>query len=392
MGNRGEIKGGYRRVRTQTGGLGTIWQALALLSTIPMVYGGAAVLSVLMNWKREVWERPEPKYGKRVTVVVPLYKEKERDVAKTFDSISKQRYPRELVEVIVVVESDDYNTKEVVKKEMWRIKFEKRVVEVSGRQGKWKALNAAISVAKGDVIVIYDAGDDVEEDHLALACAMTDKYDVITSKVIRIGPGLLGQLYAIDTKLWYDVMVPAIKKLTGYVPLSGEGLTIKKGITFADCLAEDAYLLVESCKRGLRVGALDSTIREGAPGKITSMIKQRSRWYRGYLECLVESLRECKGLKALKLALAFSLPISSVVVSIDFVVAMLSPLIRPPAYVSAITYVNTAMLFMAPIYLMKDFDKKALIVAPLHWLFQGIITIYSMFKNEWYKTERSYAD
>jgi len=74
-----------------------MWTVLTLLGTVPLFYGFLSVMSVLFNWKEETWERFEPKCNKKVSVIVPLYKEDEEGVRRTFESLARQRCPRELV-------------------------------------------------------------------------------------------------------------------------------------------------------------------------------------------------------------------------------------------------------------------------------------------------------
>ena len=177
--------------------------------------------------------------------------------------------------------------------------------------------------------MVYDAGDVFEEDHLGKTLSALEKYNIVTSKVIRKGKGLWGELSHADTLLWYEVIVPALKKLTGLVPLSGEGLGLSFKPRFPKCLAEDAYLLIEAAKVGLNVGGLDAVVLEGAPSKFSAFVRQRARWYAGYLQCLLKVMKETDLRTKVRLVPIFALPLASLILTLELCALLLSPLLRP---------------------------------------------------------------
>jgi len=368
-----------------------MWGVLTLLGTAPLFYGVLSVLSVIFNWKKDIWERFGPKCNKKVSIVVPLYNENEESVRRTFESLARQRCPKELVEVIVVLEEGDEETTEMVKRALNILEFKNKVVTVRVREGKWKALNAGLKAAKGEVFVIYDAGDTFEGDHLGETLSALEKYDVVTSKVIRKGKEFWGELSYVDTLLWYDVTVPALRKLTGLIPPSGEGLGFGFKPRFPNCLAEDAYLLIEVARASLNIGGLDAVVVEGAPSKLSAFVRQRARWYAGYLQCLFKIINEVDLKAWIRLIPIFAIPLASLIMTLELCALILSPLLKPPLYFVVIMSLQLITLLLAPLYLRGRVGTRVLLVAPMNWALQGFVVIYSVFKRSWYKTERSYS-
>jgi len=88
-----------------------------------------------------------------VTVLIPAYNEADC-IAETIEKVLQQEYPPGLLEVIVVSDSSDDGTDDIVRG------FAGRGVQLTRREprrGKAAALNAAMRVARGEVIVFSDA-------------------------------------------------------------------------------------------------------------------------------------------------------------------------------------------------------------------------------------------
>jgi len=259
----------------------------------------------------------------RVSVVIPLYLEKLESIMRTVRSVAKQRYPRDLLEVWLVVEEGDYETLRGAEAAIEYL--EERGIKANiyiaggGRSSKARALNAVLNSLKGEIIAVYDADDSFEEDQLLEAVKlMTIRgYDAVGLRVYRYGESFLGRLVYIDTVVWYDIILRFLRSSGLHVPLSGEGLYIWRRVLeevggFPERLAEDAYLSLILFEKGYRVGLLDSYVVEAAPANISSHIRQRIRWYRGHLECLSRILLQSGG-KRLKASISYLSPIAAVI-------------------------------------------------------------------------------
>ena len=96
-------------------------------------------------------------YKRRVTIIVPTYNEAKL-IREKLDNIAAQSYPRELFELIVIDSASSDGTPEIVKE--WakeHPEIELKLIQESVRQGMAYALNKALQVATGEVVVVTDA-------------------------------------------------------------------------------------------------------------------------------------------------------------------------------------------------------------------------------------------
>ncbi|MEM1611611.1 MAG: glycosyltransferase, partial [Sulfolobales archaeon] len=207
----------------------------------------------------------------KVSIVVPLYLEKPSSIMRTAISISKQRYPRELLDVVFVVEESDVETlwgAEIASKYLMENGIRSNIYIVGGRRSsKARALNMVLKSLEGEIIAVYDADDSFDEDQVSEAVKlMTARgYDAIGVRVYRYGESLLGKLLYIDTVIWYDLIISFLRRSGLHTPLSGEGLYIRRRVLeevggFPEKLAEDAYLSLILFEKGYRIGLLDSYV------------------------------------------------------------------------------------------------------------------------------------
>ncbi len=392
-----------------------IWWPLLALFSISLIYGAASVYSILMRLNKRVWLGVEPNYIPwselpRLAVLLPFYRESPRDVEATFRSVASQRYPRDKLRVIVILERDDEATARVVETcrsivEDADLKLEV-IVKEGERKSKARALNEALAKLRGwaEVVAVYDAGDTVlDELHLARAATLIRRgYVVIGSKVYRVGRNIVSRLSYIDTVLWCNVALPGLTKLVGYPLVSGEGLVVSMRFLeaiggFPEKLTEDSYMTMLIARYRAQAALLNVIVYEGAPANIVSFIKQRLRWYRGYFECLADLLikhgKEMRPIDAARLVLAYAEPLALVATMSAVIFVALSPWIALPQPVYILATIVTLMTFCAPLYVVLDIGlrDRVLLLAPFYWAAQGVIVLVSLVapRIPWLRTTRT---
>lgn len=361
------------------------------------------------------------------TILVPLYNEHLENIKPTVNSIISQKYPREMVEVIFIVERKDEETRRACIDASNILKekgFKSKVIfsKNSERKGKAYALNTALDYVSGDIVVVFDADDFVDPHYLtALSGAFSkDNIAAITAKVYRENHSVHGKLLALDTVLWYDVILPSLVGLGGYAPLSGEGLAVKTNIIkeiggFPEGLTEDAMLSLELALKGYKMKLLgNKPIYEKAPRTLRSHIRQRIRWFQGYYECLLKLLKQARDLgprKFLSLLISYMAPLAAIATMIShtiFVIYWFSwftgldslKMFVENIYVGPLFYWSLALLVLGNIFLLfmylyligdTKFEDTALEVflTPIYWYLNGLIALAALFKPKvWWKTER----
>ncbi|GAB6947485.1 glycosyltransferase family 2 protein [Vulcanisaeta sp. JCM 16161] len=347
----------------------------------------------------------------KVSIILPVYKEKRQSIEKTLDSISSQNYPRNLLEVLIVVDKDDTHTlNEALKaaeKFLSSLNIKMIINENTGRRLKAVAMNTAMKHAGGSIVGFYDADDVFPSDQVlnAVLLLMERNYAAVGTRVYRFRSSVLGGLMYLESIVWYNAVIPFLRSTIKITPLSGEGLFIRKDVvdSIPQSMAEDALLSLKLSSRGYSVGLLDSYVYELAPVNIISFIRQRIRWNRGYAQNFVLILRQGiqldYALRVLALYVLIALPSALLLVSVIGFMAV--------AYMAVIVRVFTlgslyqlilamAISEVVVLYLMRDFISesmnmgRAIILLPAYWLLLGTVTITSPLVpvNNWLKTTR----
>ncbi|WP_054850019.1 glycosyltransferase [Vulcanisaeta sp. JCM 14467] len=140
----------------------TVLEALVIIGT------SLWAIQYLISRKVHAYERPsltntQVENLPKVSIVVPVYKERRQSIEKTLDSISSQNYPKNLLEVLIIVDKDDMHTLnealKAVEKFLSSLNVKMVINENSGRRLKAVAMNTAIKHAGGLIIGFYDADD-----------------------------------------------------------------------------------------------------------------------------------------------------------------------------------------------------------------------------------------
>lgn len=239
-----------------------------------------------------------PKY----TILCPLYKE--ATVLPQFvESINKLDYPKNKLEVLLLLEEDDDITIEKAKSLNLGKHFKILVVPHSFPKTKPKACNYGLAHTTGEYVVIYDAEDIPDPDQLKKAVLGFKKlgngYSCLQAKLNYHNPNQnwLTRLFTTEYSLWFDVMLPALQTVNTFIPLGGTSNHFRT----ADLnkfegwdpfnVTEDADLGVRLFRAGGKTAIIDSMTYEEANSNLKNWIRQRSRWIKGYLQTYLVHMR-----------------------------------------------------------------------------------------------------
>lgn len=255
-------------------------------------------IQYIVSRRVHAYEKPSLKNAQvenlpKVSIVLPVYKERRQSIEKTLDSISSQNYPKNLLEVLIVVDKDDTQTLNEALKAAERflssLNIKMVINENAGRRLKAIAMNTAMRHAGGLIIGFYDADDVFPSDQVlnAVLLMIERNYAAVGTRVYRFRSSVLGGLMYLESIVWYNAIIPFLRSTVKITPLSGEGgLFIRKDLvdSIPQSMAEDALLSLKLSSRGYSVGLLDSYVYELAPVNIISFIRQRIRWNKGYAQ------------------------------------------------------------------------------------------------------------
>ena len=231
------------------------------------------------------------------TVVVALYREASvvEDLVKAIDAFD---YPKGKLDIKLVVEQRDVETLGRIVELRLPARYEVVVAPAGKPQTKPRALNIALSSARGDFVVVYDAEDTPAPDQLRLAAsrfAAEKDLDCLQARLAirNHGESWLSKLFAIEYAILFDLLNPGLCALNLPIPLGGSsnhfrvGSLVGVGAWDEWNVTEDADLGIRLSRFGYRVKALDSDTWEEAPYEFGNWFSQRVRWQKGWIQTLI---------------------------------------------------------------------------------------------------------
>jgi cellulose synthase/poly-beta-1,6-N-acetylglucosamine synthase-like glycosyltransferase len=237
-----------------------------------------------------------------ITIIVPLYREA-AVVRKLVKSIANLDYPRQKLDVKLVTEEDDDETREALQTLDLAPHFKVLVVPDAQPKTKPKACNYALIQAEGKYVVIYDAEDQPEPDQLKKVMAAFMKAE---ERIVCIqcklnyynrDQNLLTRWFTIEYSSWFDLFMPGLDAANSPIPLGGTSnfldreKLIELGAWDPFNVTEDADLGIRLHRAGYKTAIVDSTTFEEANSDLYNWIRQRSRWVKGYIQTWLVHMR-----------------------------------------------------------------------------------------------------
>ena len=233
------------------------------------------------------------------SVLVPLHHE-QAILPVLVKRLSALDYPVDRLEILLLVEEDDRDTRWALGTIDLPDQFHIVVVPLGKPTTKPRALNVGLAHALGDYCVVYDAEDRPEPDQLKKAVARFAQSDSrLACLQARLGiynadQSWLTRLFSLDYLLWFQALLPGLD----LVPLGGTSNHFRTralrqlGGWDPYNVTEDADLGVRIARAGLSIGLLDSTTWEEAVPTPLAWLRQRSRWVKGYLQTYLVHMRQ----------------------------------------------------------------------------------------------------
>lgn len=237
------------------------------------------------------------------TVICPLYKEW-MVVPQFITAMERMDYPKDKLQVIIVLEEDDAKTIEMVKMNKLPSFVEVLVTPHHQPKTKPKACNYALLKAKGKYVVIYDAEDMPEPTQLKKAVIAFEKYSdknivCLQAKLnfYNVHQNLLTRLFTLEYSLWFDLVLTGLHSIGAPIPLGGtsnhfkrDSLRLLQGWDPFN-VTEDCDLGIRLFKNGYKTQVLNSITLEEANSSFFGWFKQRSRWIKGYIQTYLVHMR-----------------------------------------------------------------------------------------------------
>jgi cellulose synthase/poly-beta-1,6-N-acetylglucosamine synthase-like glycosyltransferase len=235
--------------------------------------------------------------GKRdlCSIVIPARNE-ESVIKRTVLNCLQQTYQN--VEVIVVCHNSTDKTYDEAKVEDSRVKvFDLRTKE----SGKGIALNYGVEKASGKYILVLDSDGLLTLDFIENAVPLfDDNYAAVQGRYIPSNRNFnfVTRMLAMEGDLWSTPFMTIRSHFGSRTPLGGTGYIIRKDILirvgmFVNHLVDDYELTFRLLRSGYRIAFAPLSINyDEKPPTLTFMLRQRSRWGRGFTGLLGRRIAE----------------------------------------------------------------------------------------------------
>ncbi len=229
------------------------------------------------------------------TILVPLYHE--ANIAeKIILNLGKLDYPAAKLDVKLLLESDDHETMQTLKRCFMPANYKIIVVPDSKPKTKPRACNFGLKYARGEFCVIYDAEDRPEPDQLKKAVTVfrssPPEMVCVQAKLnyYNSRQNLLTRLFTIEYSTTFDLMLPGMQVFNVPLPLGGTSNHFRTA-ALHELGGWDPFNVTEDCDLGIRIYKheyktclLNSTTWEEANSDVWNWIRQRSRWVKGFIQ------------------------------------------------------------------------------------------------------------
>jgi cellulose synthase/poly-beta-1,6-N-acetylglucosamine synthase-like glycosyltransferase len=426
---RGAISAAVAALAALVAPMTTLTAAELALGAVFLAWTGLRLLGLLSE--RLVRRRPRsfaddwlPVYS----IVVPLY----REAAAAKDLVAALRrlnYPTEKLDIKLVLEADDHETRTALADLQLGPPFEIVIAPGVGPRTKPKALNAALSLVRGSFLVVYDAEDRPEPDQLRLALeafvAGDERLACVQARLTidNAEESWLSRLFAAEYAGLFDVFLPGLAAWRLPLPLGGSSnhfrtsVLRRVGAWDPYNVTEDADLGTRLARFGYRTAVIPSTTYEEAPARFAPWLRQRTRWFKGWMQTWLVHTRSPLRLAAdlgLSGFMVFQLLVGGTVLAAlihslfaamlvwQFATAWFADAARPlmPEFHAAILiagYAISAALGLIGLARRRMLNCAwALLLMPVYWLLLSLAAWRALFQllrdpYRWEKTEHGLA-
>lgn len=236
------------------------------------------------------------------SVLVPLYRE-QAVVAQLVSSLKKLNWPKSKLEIKLVCEEDDFDTRAAIRRQQLPANFELITVPPGGPRTKPNALTYALQLTRGEIIAVFDAEDRPHPDQLREAWQAFqtggEKLACLQAPLIigNFRRNILTRMFAFEYAALFRGLLPWLATQGLVIPLGGTSNHFRRtallevGGWDPFNVTEDADLGIRLSRFGYRIDVIGRGTMEDAPEDYGTWRKQRTRWIKGWIQTWLVHVR-----------------------------------------------------------------------------------------------------
>jgi cellulose synthase/poly-beta-1,6-N-acetylglucosamine synthase-like glycosyltransferase len=386
------------------------------------VYNGSIIYIGVRNKRKQLVVSTENSSGDlpRISIIIPT-KNEENVIQRCLNGIMNVDYPKDKMQIIVVDGKSEDKTCQICSQFSEKYPQTIKVISEKTVKGKPAALNLALPHINGEIVGVFDADSLPERDALSkVASYFNDKKLMALqgrTSSINEKDNTLTRVIAMEEKAWFQALLTGREKLQLFVPLTGSCQFVRREVVDElggwdeNSLTEDvefALRMVE--KNHLIKYAPDVCSGQETPNSLGNLVKQRVRWYRGYMETAIKYGRLLDNLnkRTVDAEISMAGPFMMVVSLLSYInwffvaifLSQANPIINFTGLVIALTAVSLFSIGIALTASEKPIKIKNVLWIPsiyVYWIIQMFIAGWAFLKlvfrrkRVWTKTAKTGA-
>ncbi len=401
-----------------------LWWAGATVAAVTAIYALVIVFKLLLMLFAggaqvprfdEAEGRAGPDHALPVyTVLVPLYR-KGTALGAVITAFSGLDYPPERLQVLLLVEEDDQQTRTALDAVALPGQFEVAFIPPGRPRTKSRACNAGLEQARGEFCVVYDAEHRPEPGQLRQAVAA---FRSLPAWVVCVQAGLrymnpdtnwLTQCFAAEYAVNFGLFLPGLDRFRLPMPLGGSSNHFRAealrrlGAWDPHNVTEGADLGVRIARRGWSVRMMASETGEEPNSRLGSWLRQRSRWIKGdYQTWLVHMRspyrlwRDLGSVRFTALQLTLALSSFTALVNPVFWALILAYLVSGPGHIAQVfplpeLYAATAAMLLGNLLMVYSLmigcmehglfrAVRTMLLVPAYWALMSVAAYQALFQ------------
>ena len=339
----------------------------------------------------------------KFSIIVPT-KDEEAVIGRCLNSLLDLDYPKDKMEIIIVDGNSADNTCRVCSDFSAKYPGGFKIIKEKEPKGKPAALNLALQYVTGEVVAVFDA-DSVPEKEILRKVAFffgDKKVTAVQGRTTSLNAkkNLLTRIVSMEERAWYQALLSGRERLKLFVPLNGSCQFIRRSVLEelggwdAACLTEDVELALRLVEKNYEIKyAEDVCCGQETPNGIRDLVKQRVRWYRGYMETALKygRLLDTLNKKTVDAEISMFGPFMMVICLLSYVnwcaaalfFSQSSVLLAFTGVVIAVTAVSLLSAGVGLLAIDRPFRLRKLLWVPsiyFYWLVQMCIASLAFFK------------